>query len=145
MKTRNQLSSENRDQKTVFIVEDDQDLLEFYTLILNNEGWSILGTIDNGEVAQLEYKKLNEKPDVIILDIRLPGCSGLDVAKKILEINPNQAILFISGHIDHLLNDPVLKKFSSLRKPFTSSSLIQKLNHLIVEINNRLSRLFPSF
>jgi two-component system LytT family response regulator len=121
-------SLEKRDRKTVFIVEDDHHLLELYMMILNNKGWSILGTFDNGKVTQKEYQKLNEKPVVTILDFILPGCSGLDVAKKILEINPNQKILFVSGQIDLLSNDPVLKEFPRLLKPFSPESLIQKLS-----------------
>ncbi|MFX0051678.1 MAG: response regulator [Candidatus Hodarchaeota archaeon] len=115
---------------TVMIVEDDKDLLELYSVILEKINWQIIATSSNGIQAMKLYNELAIKPDVIILDLKLPGFSGDTVAKLILEKNPDQKIIFISGNCDLLNRNPYLKYFPRISKPFTISQLIEKLGKI---------------
>lgn len=115
---------------SVFIVEDDPDLLEFYSMILDINNWTIKEMTTNGYNAVELYKKNNSHPEIVILDIILPGSSGIDIAKAILDINPSQKILFISGHTNLLDSDPHLCHLPTLEKPFNVTQLLLKLEEI---------------
>ena len=65
----------------VLFVDDDEILLKLFTSICEREGMSCI-CAPNGEKA-LEILKTSERPELIILDISMPGTDGLDVLKKI--------------------------------------------------------------
>lgn len=71
---------------------------------------------------------LSQQPfDVVVLDYRLPKKDGLEVAKKILELNPKQRIIFASAYVRETLEDSVkqLKKVVELmQKPFKADALV---------------------
>jgi two-component system LytT family response regulator len=116
--------------KTILIIEDDENLLELYSVILEKINWQVIATSVNGKRALKLYYELPIKPDVIILDLNLPGLSGDVVAKLILEKNPDQKIIFISGNCDLLHKNPFLKYIPRISKPFTINQLIEKLNKI---------------
>jgi YesN/AraC family two-component response regulator len=62
----------------IFIVDDDQSLQRLYGLILKEAGFNIIGTAINGKVAVEEYKNFEGKPDIILMDYRMPIKNGLD-------------------------------------------------------------------
>ena len=82
------------------LVVDDHDLvlLGVKTLLSSREDIKIVGVAKSGEEAINRIKELN--PDVIILDIDLPGLSGLEVAKQILSNAPSAKILFHTALMD---------------------------------------------
>lgn len=79
----------------VCIIEDDQTIRESYVYLMNTaEGISVVGNYPSIEDA---LKKLEHiAPDVILLDIELPGISGLDALPKIKKILPNVYILMLT-------------------------------------------------
>ncbi len=66
----------------IFIVEDDAFINNLLTHKLEGQGCTV-GTINTGDRAIEEIKKFN--PDIIVLDIMLPGIDGLEVLKKLKE------------------------------------------------------------
>ena len=68
------------ENKKVLIVEDDTNIRNVISMYLKKEGFSIFET-DNGVEALTITKK--EKPDLIILDLIIPGLSGYEVYKQI--------------------------------------------------------------
>jgi len=73
--------------KQVFIVEDEKDLVELLTYNLEKEGYRVLSSLDGAEAL----KKIPEKsPDIILLDLMLPGADGLTVCKT-LKADPKTA------------------------------------------------------
>lgn len=120
-----------KEKGSVFIVEDDEDLLGYYCFLLGMNEWEILGVTKNGYQAIEIFQDFNKKPDLVILDLELPGCSGIEVAKKILEHSPKQSIFFISGNI-HLLNKySLFKNNLKLLTPFSSSQFFIKLDSVL--------------
>jgi two-component system alkaline phosphatase synthesis response regulator PhoP len=71
--------------KTILIVEDDQFLRELMVRKIVSEGYNSIET-ETGEEGIEKIKK--EKPDLVLLDIVLPGIDGIEVLKKIKE-DPN--------------------------------------------------------
>ena len=85
--------------------------------------------------------------DVVIVDYKMPGMNGMDVAKEILAVNPHQRIIFASAYVKETLQESVkqLKQIVELmQKPFTLSQLVdtvedkevyEELKNLNVDVN----------
>jgi Response regulator containing CheY-like receiver, AAA-type ATPase, and DNA-binding domains len=86
--------------KTIFLVEDDPDILVLYRIMMERKpGYSILDTATNGQEAIEKYKRFDTKPDLIIMDHRMPVKSGIEATKEILEADGNVRILFVSADV----------------------------------------------
>ena len=81
----------------VLLVDDNLDMLESAAAVLSPE-FEIVGRADNGRAALEAAGKLH--PDVIVLDISMPGMSGLDVAAVLSAEKSTAAIVFLTIHDD---------------------------------------------
>lgn len=81
------------------IVDDEEDmrLLVRITLALD-ERCEVVGEAADGAQGLLEWER--SRPDVIVLDMRMPGESGLEVARRILDLEPTQPIVMCSAYMD---------------------------------------------
>ncbi|TWT07188.1 response regulator transcription factor [Planococcus sp. CPCC 101016] len=77
---------------TVMIVEDDDGIRELMRLFLLKKGYSILQAEDGFQALELLER---EKPDLILLDVEMPGLNGLEVCEKI-RLKTTLPILFVS-------------------------------------------------
>lgn len=89
---------------TMLIVDDEMDMRMLVRVIMEmaNNGLSIVGEAANGAEALQVWRDLNGPPvpDVVILDNRMPGLTGLEVAKQILQERPGQIIVLFSAFLD---------------------------------------------
>lgn len=89
---------------TMLIVDDELDMRMLVRLVMEmaNNGLSIVGEAADGAEALQVWRDLNGPPvpDVVILDNRMPGLSGMDVAQRILAERPNQIIVLYSAYLD---------------------------------------------
>ncbi len=84
--------------KTVLIIEDDSFLIDAYRVKMTHSPWRIL-TVTNGDEG-IEKAK-SEKPDLIILDLLMPGMTGLEVLKKLKQDKVTKGIpVIIASNID---------------------------------------------
>ncbi len=84
-----------RDKFNVVIVEDHLALRKGLELLLRRTEFSVIGTADDAEEGQLLIKETN--PDVAIIDIGLPGRSGLELTRRLLEARPDLGVLLYTG------------------------------------------------
>lgn len=70
------------EQRTILIVEDEQRINDILVITFKKEGYKVLSTLDG--ISGLEMA-LNDNPDIILLDVMLPGMDGFDVLRKIRE------------------------------------------------------------
>jgi DNA-binding NarL/FixJ family response regulator len=83
---------------TVVLVEDHVALRKGVELLLRSEGLSVIGVADDVDYA---YELVSRrKPDVVVVDIGLRGRSGLELARRLLEEDPDAGVLLYSGSID---------------------------------------------
>ncbi|MFX0122362.1 MAG: response regulator [Candidatus Hodarchaeota archaeon] len=126
-------ASDDYEINSLMIVEDNPDLQEFYTILFETTPWRIISQIDNCLIAKKCYTDIFPKPTIVLIDIELPGCSGFSVARYILENNPVQKIVFISGKID-FMNDssipPDLRTIPRMPKPFHFNDLLDILDQV---------------
>ena len=93
---------------SLYIVEDHAVMREVYTRYLETAGpFRICGTADRGETALTEIPDLN--PDAVLVDISLPGMSGLTLVEQLHAAWPNLPAIVISGHDDTQYRKAALK------------------------------------
>ena len=83
----------------VLIVEDDQDLAEMLGIVLNGVGIEV-NLINRGDEVMDAFK--NNPPDVVLLDVMLPGIDGVEICRQIREHSPRVPIIFLSAKDDTL-------------------------------------------
>ena len=118
--------------KKVFIAEDEPDLRATLQYNFENEGFKVK-SFPNGE-SFLETIK-NDKPNLVILDLMLPGISGLDVCRDIRmnEVNENVAVVMLtakSEEIDRIVGFE-LGADDYVTKPFSVRELILRVKVLL--------------
>ena len=90
----------------IYIVEDEPDIRETLKYNFSNEGFKV-STAPDGEEALSNIKKI--LPDVLILDLMLPGVSGLDVCKSIRADDDIKDISILNAQFNSKLLNHILK------------------------------------
>jgi DNA-binding NarL/FixJ family response regulator len=94
---------------SLFIVDDDPDV-RFLVRKLAEESdgrWTVAGEAASGDQAILRSRQM--KPDIILLDVRMPGLSGLETAAHILADAPDQHIVLFTAFRDSTLETAAAK------------------------------------
>ncbi len=132
--------------KKVFIVEDEPDLRDTLQYNFENEGFKVK-SFPNGE-SFLETIK-NDKPNLVILDLMLPGISGLDVCRdlRMNEVNENVAVVMLtakSEEIDRIVGFE-LGADDYVTKPFSVRELILRVKVLLKKRSDDIDQNFLEF
>jgi len=110
-------------EKKILFVDDDSDFLEATQLMLMDEGYDVVPAT-NGEEAVTKYKEI--KPDIVFLDIKMPGIDGYETLFRISKSDSDARVIFTSSYA---LDDEKLKRAKSLslkgliNKPFEFDDL----------------------
>jgi len=114
------------DQPIVFIVEDDPSIGEalgrlFRTIGLRAELF--------GSAAEFLQSKLPDVPACLVLDVRLPGLSGLDIQSELAKANSQIPIIFMTGHGDIPMSVRAMKAgaIDFLTKPFRDQDMLDSV------------------
>ena len=83
----------------IIIVDDDKDTVDSLTQFMDLEKINVVGQGYNGEEAYQLYKE--KKPDVVLLDMKMPEYDGAYAIKKIKEEDQNAKIIVITGYTDY--------------------------------------------
>jgi len=114
---------------TILIVDDDKDLRQTLTYMLEIEGYKIFSAGD-GKQAMKEIQ--NQLPDIVLLDIRLPYLSGMKILEKLKKTIPeyNGSIIMLTayGDIKEAIKAMKLGAFNYLTKPFDNEELMITIN-----------------
>ena len=92
---------------TVLVVDDEDDIRQLVRAVLEGAGLQVIEEAVDGLTAldTLETLKAPPVPTVIVLDNRMPGLTGLEVAERVLEHIPDQRIVLFSA----FLNDEIIE------------------------------------
>jgi len=109
----------------IFIVDDEQFILELYRDVLTLKGHAILAVAYDGEEAVRRYRAFNEKPDIVLMDHRMPLKNGVEATREILQMNPDAIIIF--GSADVFAESEALAAGAKafLPKPFRIDELLE--------------------
>lgn len=109
----------------ILIVEDGQDIREIMSSTFNKLFKSTRTAVDGLDGIE-KFKE--EKPDIIISDIRMPNMSGNDMIDKIKEMDPSIPIIVVTGHGRMLKTNNKADLF--LDKPIKFDKLIEAIHNL---------------
>ncbi|MFX1389035.1 MAG: response regulator [Promethearchaeota archaeon] len=111
-------------------MEDDNLIRKIYCELLAFMGHEVLECATNGEEAINMFKNFSIKPDLIIIDYRLPIKNGLNVMKEILKQDRESKIMFASA--DNSIKEESLKSgaISFIEKPFNFTKLKEEITKL---------------
>lgn len=109
------------------LVVDDEALARQRSMrmIENIDGYDVIGEAANGEAALKAIQTLD--PDIVLLDIRMPGDDGLVTAKKIAELNDPPAVIFCTAFNEYAVEAFETLAVGYLLKPLQKDQLIAAL------------------
>ncbi|MDD3803185.1 MAG: sigma-54 dependent transcriptional regulator [bacterium] len=109
--------------KSILIVDDDKTVLDSMREILTRSEYTCFEAVDGDSMDRILSR---EHPDLILLDVKLPGRSGLELLPEIKKLNPDTPVIIITGNAE--INDAVKAiktgAFDYLKKPFKSKELL---------------------
>ena len=114
----------------IMIVEDDPLIRQLYETILKKKGYDVIAVATDGAQAVSMYHELEEKPDLIILDFRMPKKNGLQVSTEILADNATTEILMISGDPTFDRKAVISRGISLMQKPVEINAIIEEISHI---------------
>jgi DNA-binding NtrC family response regulator len=115
------------DKTTILVVDDNQDLLETFAMILKRRGYEVQTACD-GLAAVDKFKEQNF--DITLMDIVMPEMNGVDAFKKIKEIQPEASIILMTAYSDEELIRTAMDEGVTLiiQKPIRIDMLIKLIN-----------------
>jgi FixJ family two-component response regulator len=122
------MSSET--ERTVFIVDDDADVRASMQRLLKTVG---LRAELFANAQDFLRQKMPEGPSCLVLDIRLPGISGLEVQRSLIEAGVKIPIIFITAHADIPMTVTAMKSgaVEFLTKPFRDQDLLDAVEQAL--------------
>jgi len=81
----------------IFIIDDEAILHRLYKDVFAIKGHEVVADAYDGEEAVETYRKMDPRPEILIMDHRMPNKDGLKAMSEILEIEPDARIVFISA------------------------------------------------
>lgn len=115
---------------SVFVVEDDKQVLELYRVILKMYGYEIAGFALDGKEAVRMFEAMNPRPDIIIMDQRLPLMSGVEATMEIMRMDPGAKVLFVSADVSSRESALSSGATDFVVKPFQIKNFMTRLDAL---------------
>jgi two-component system chemotaxis response regulator CheY len=117
---------------SVLIVDDDQFLHKVLERLLTIGGHKVMDHAYNGAEAIEKYVSANDKPDLILMDHRMPVMNGAIATRELLKLDPNVKIVFISA--DGTVKDEAMEAgaLGFLIKPIRSKDLFEAVEKYVV-------------
>jgi len=122
------------DDATVFVIDDDGRMRAAMQRLLKSVGLHAEAFASPQEFLR---RKLPDGPSCLILDVRLPGISGLDVQRKLSEAGVQIPVIFITGHGDIPMTVKAMKSgaVEFLTKPFRDQDLLDAIQQALQREN----------
>ena len=131
----------------ILVVDDEEEIRKILKHILEKEKFRVV-TASDGQQAMKQI--FAERPDAVLLDVRMPGLNGMDVLKKIKEIDENLPVILITAYADIHQSVTAMKTgaYDYIAKPFDNNEVVWIVQRALAEdqlkrnlksINNRYS------
>jgi two-component system nitrogen regulation response regulator NtrX len=116
---------------SILIVDDEPSILQSLSGLLSDEGFGVITAATGYEALKIIDV---ESPDLVLLDIWMPGIDGIETLKEIKKVNPHIQVIIISGHgsVETAVKATKLGAFDLIEKPLS-------IDKIIVAINNALN------
>lgn len=113
-------------KETLLIVDDDTQARQYISSFLKEYGYAVYEAKDGNEAIEI-FEKNKEKIALCLIDLVMPGISGIEVIKKIKSISPNTKYMIMSGH-------PIeFKDIISIEKSISTEEFLIKIRKILDE------------
>ncbi len=117
--------------ETLLLVEDEDDIRELATLMLEGRGYKVLSAPDAEEALEIAEKHAGEIRG-LITDVVMPRINGLELAQLLIPVIPGLRVLFVSGHCrETVAPEALIANADYLQKPYRSETLIARIEALL--------------
>jgi PAS domain S-box-containing protein len=124
--------------QTILILDDEETVLELTALYLKERGYSTF-SCTSAEAAVERFHRSSGALDLLVTDVTLPDCSGVQLGQELKQLAPGLKLLFMSGYASEnwsTRDAAVVKEFPPdsvriLRKPFSARELLNAVGELI--------------
>ncbi len=110
------------DQATILVIDDEKVVRDSCFKVLSKDGYRIL-TAEDGDMGLQKIREV--KPDLILVDLKMPRISGIELLEKIKDIDPHIISIVITGYatIENAIEAMKRNAYDFLPKPFTPDQL----------------------
>lgn len=124
---------------TVYIVDDDEAVRDSLRWLLEANSYRVRAYA-SAESFLAEYDE--QQPGVLIVDVRMPGMSGLELQEQLIARKSTMPVVFITGHGDIPMAISTMKKgaVDFLEKPFDETALREIVGRMFEQANHRLTQ-----
>lgn len=133
--------SQGGKMKKILIIEDDEHIIELLTFNVENNGYSVMTATDGHDGLE---KALNELPDLILLDLMLPGIDGIDICNKLKNKDRTKDIPIImltaKGHESDKILGLELGADDYMTKPFSVRELMTRIKVVMRRYNHEATK-----
>lgn len=118
--------------ETVLIAEDDENIRNLNATFLQELGYRVLTAVDGCDALE-KFNEHEDKIDIVILDVVMPGKNGKEVYDRIIETRPEMKVLFTSGYTADIISSKGIseKELDFLAKPHPPVELSRKLRKML--------------
>jgi FixJ family two-component response regulator len=115
---------------TVYVIDDDESVRAALDSLIRSVGFHVQ---EFASATEFLHSKLPNTPGCLVLDVRLPGLSGLDLQRELVRANMQIPIIFITGHADIPMSVRAMKAgaVEFLTKPFREQDLLDAIHEAI--------------
>ena len=114
---------------TVLVVDDERTLVDLISTYLSREGFTVVGAYDGPSAVELAR---TQRPDVIVLDLMLPGMDGLEVCRQLRQFSDAYVLMLTarSDEVDRIVGLTVGAD-DYVTKPFSPRELVARVHALL--------------
>ena len=120
----------------VLVIDDESSIRKLLDISLTYKGYEVI-TAKSGEQGIEVYER--EKPAIVLTDIKMPGMDGIEVLRKVKQINPETEVIVITGHgdMDIAVRSLQLDASDFITKPIMDEALSVALSRAMERLNIR--------
>jgi CheY-like chemotaxis protein len=118
--------------RTILVVDDEPMALKLVQSILEKRGFHVLASTSAKHAVEL-FLSQRESIELLISDIVMPGMDGPQLASRLVSLNPDLPVLFMSGFVteNEVADTSLISQFAFIRKPFRPATLVQAVQKML--------------
>ena len=120
--------------KQVLLIEDEPNIIEAISFILSRDGWSVKTHSNGADAVEMVRER---QPDIVILDVMLPGKSGYDILRELREDPENAALPVLMLTARGQSKDREIAERAGcdafMTKPFSNADVLETVRSLVAK------------
>jgi len=118
--------------ETILVVEDQEGVRHYTAMVLARSGYRVLEAASGKDALKLAARE-KKRIHLLLTDVVMPGITGRDLAVRMLRLNPNMKVIYMSGYTADAIESRGLADLGQayLAKPFTPDLLVEKVRQVL--------------